>query len=443
VWLNGSSKTAKLIFIPFFLYSLNATLIYVCMHHNVSRPLGETMYIGQYEPRRWVEEYPFGVITPSQEMIAFCDYNDKELTLKLCVRYEALTGTDNVIFYWKSSDEYLQKSPMYFPEDIVYSNKTRYPLFYFVARVDPHIIKESKVVGSYNKSKFPADFDGPLVGVGHAWYIEGTCDQNHRTPIGAFNVYVPYDGKIFEVPRFSFLCSHRLPRLSHLTYPRENWVKMYSQDLPPNAFPAGMAPDREVLYVGRAEHVNYDYGRNDLIPGYVTYFEMHLHITRDHLELLYDSNDVFELLVVEDPDLLEWVVDSQGKAPENAVVGGRGEFGNVNYIGRTITGSDLSVGKDRHNALIKLPDDMVANTQLVGKVCTSRGCLCVGWNGDEYYYEKYEVLVLRKWFSPKDLQRLCRNAIITLTMGMPDLVDKLNLPSHLKDFCKVSGFSVD
>ena len=406
-------------------------------------PLGETLYIGQYEPRRSVNEYPFGVITPSQEMIAFCDYNDKELTLKLCARYEALTGADNVIFYWKSSDEYLQKSPMYFPEDIVYSSKTRHPLFYFVARVDLCIIKESKVVGSYNKSKFPADFDGPLVGVGHAWYIEGTRKQSHHTPLSSFNVYVPYDGKIFEVPRFSFLCSHRLPRLSHLTYPKENWVKIFSHQLPSNAFPAGIAPDGEALYIGRAEQFNSEYDRNDEIPGHVTPSAMQFHFTWDQLEHIYDYSDGFEILVTEDKNLLEWIVDSRGNVPKNAVIGGRGEFSRLYYIGRTLTGSDPSIGEDRNDACIKLPNKRAANTQLVGKIDGSRGHLCVGWNGDEYCYEKYEVLVLRKWFSPKDLQRLCRNVIITLTMGMPDLVDQLNIPAHLKDFCKVTGYSVN
>ena len=43
---------------------------------------------------------------------------------------------------------------------------------FFVARVEASVIKESNVVGYYDKSKFPADFDGPLVGVGRGWYDE-------------------------------------------------------------------------------------------------------------------------------------------------------------------------------------------------------------------------------------------------------------------------------
>ena len=379
-------------------------------------------------------------------MIVYCDYSntsDKELTLKLCVRYEALTGRDSVVFYWKPCDDYSQKTPKYFPEDIVFSNKTRKSLLYFVARVDPHTIKESKVVGDYNKSKFLADFDCPLVGIGHAWYVEGFREKGHRTPITSFNVYVPFDGKIYEVSKFSFLCSHQLPRLSHFTYPKDEWVKIFSHRLPPNAFPAGIAPDGEVLYVGRAECFNSEYDRNDEIPGYVTCSDMHLHTTWDQLEIIYDYSDGFEMLVVEDQDLLEWVVDSRGKVPRNAVIAGRGEFARLYYIGRTITGSDPSVGEDYSDAPINLPDDRVANTQLVGKIDSGRGSMCVAWNGNEYYYQKYETLVLRKRFSPKSLQCLCRNAIIILTMGMAHIVDQLELPAQLKEFCKVTSNKVD
>ena len=380
-------------------------------------------------------------------MIAYCDYSntsDKELTLKLCVRYEALTGTDCVVFYWKPCDEYSEKVPKYFPKDIVCSNKTRKPLFYFVAQVDPHIIKESKVVGSYTKSKFPADFDGPLVGFGQAWYDEGTLVQGHHTPINTFKVHVPYDGKIYEVSKFSFLCSYQMPSLSHFTYPRDEWVKMFGLGLPPNAFPAGIAPDGDVLYVGRGERPNYSYpNHNESVPGYVISWDMCLHVTWDQEEHIYDTNDGFGMLVIENPELFEWVVDSRGNVPHNAVIGGHGEFAHLYFIGRTVTGSDLSVGKGRKDASIKLPHDRVANTQLVGKIDNGHGSLCVIWNGDEYYYESYEVLVLNKRYSPKNLKRLCRNAIITATMGMSDRLEQLDLPTQLKDFCKVTGRVVD
>ena len=408
--------------------------------------LGETLYIGQYEPRRYVDEYPFGVVTPSQEMIAYCDYSntsDKELTLKICVRYEALTGTSCVVFYWKPCNDFSEKIPNYFPEDIVCSNRTRKPLFYFVARVDGvNIVKESKVVGSYAKSKFPGDFDGPLVGFGQAWYDKSTPVQGHRTPINSFKVHVPYDGKIYEVSKFSFLCSYQMPSLSHFTYPSDKWVKFYGLSLPPNAFPAGIAPDGEVLYVGRGERPNYSYPNyNILVPGYVTSWNKHLYTTWDQEELIY--YDEYEVLVVENPDLFEWVVDSQGKVPRNAVVGGHGEFACLYFIGRTVTGSDPSVGTSCKDTPINLPDKRVSNTQLVGKIDRGCGSLCVAWNGEEYYYNTYEVLVLNKRYSPKNLKQLCRNAIITATMGMPDRLDQLDLPAQLKKFCKVTGRVID
>jgi len=39
------------------------------------------------------------------------------------------------------------------------------------------------VVGYYDKSKFPADLDGPLVGSGQAWYDEDNDVLGHQTTI--------------------------------------------------------------------------------------------------------------------------------------------------------------------------------------------------------------------------------------------------------------------
>ena len=100
-------------------------------------------------------------------------------------------------------------------------------------------------MGYYDKSKFPADLDGALVGSGQAWYDGGASELI----LNYLKVHVPYDGKVFEVANFQFLCSHQL--LYHNTFPTINWVTVSNGVLPPNAVAAGVAPNGEVLYVCR------------------------------------------------------------------------------------------------------------------------------------------------------------------------------------------------
>ena len=65
-----------------------------------------------------------GVITPSQGVLTYCDYNssERELTLKTCEIYEVLlSGDDTTVFFWKSSKGYTE----YFPKGVVLSRPIR------------------------------------------------------------------------------------------------------------------------------------------------------------------------------------------------------------------------------------------------------------------------------------------------------------------------------
>ena len=406
--------------------------------------LGEKIYIGKYTvflPRLHWNEMPlfvFGVVTPSQGILTYCDYNSskKELTLNTCEEYEVLSS-DNVytVFYWKSSEGYTEKDINYLPKDVVLSDpigRVTKTCLLFPARVEAPVIKESKVVGYYDKSKFPADFDGPLVGVGQAWYDEDADVQGHQTPIKSFKVHVPYDGKIFEVVSFQFLCSCKLPELSHFTYPTINWVTVSDGHLPPNAITAGVAPNGEVLYVGRRGYAN------DLIPGYIVPSEKCLHICYGSGEHIYSSD--YEALTIEDQDGFEWGVYSNGEVPENALVANDiTDTWKINenlYIGRTVTGKDVSTAITWQKVPINLPHGRVANTQFLGKIHPSHECLYVPWDGKEYIYRFYEVLILK--IRPKSLKDLCRNVVITATISNSDKIDRLPLPVSLKNFCKVT-----
>ena len=377
------------------------------------------------------------MITPSKGIFTYCDYklydsSEKELTLKTSNQNLTLTGKDSTVFYWISSEGYSEKDNNYFPEgaiviDQIQSNNKR--LLFFPARVEAPVIKESKVVGYYDKSKFPPDLDGPLFGNGQAWYDESIHGHVHQVPINHTNVHVPYDGKIFEVYKFQFLCSSKLPKLSHITYPTINWVTVSDCHLPPNAIAAGVAPNGEVLYVGRREHAR------DLIPGYVVPSEKCLHICYGCNEHCYSSD--YEALTIEEQDGFEWGVYSNGEVPSNALIGNKRRDGL--YVGRTVTGSDISTATTWQNVPINLPHGSIANTQLLGKIHCSHRCLYVPWNGKEIMYRSYEVLKLK--MKPKTLKYLCFNIIIAATMGVSDRIDQLPLPmimrNVLKEICQL------
>jgi len=381
------------------------------------------------------------VITPSQGVITYCDYNtgEEELTLNTSKNYDAPTAKDSAVFYWKP----FMENTKYIPEDVVIMDPmiARHKGFLlFVGLVEASILKEGKVVGHYEKSHFPADFDGPLVGVGQACYE----DKDEYGPRGKealmeqFRVHIPHDGKIYEVYKFSFLCSKKLPDLHHVTFPNLNWEQVSSNHLPSNAVAGGIASNGETLYIGRREHEPDSYGSSAslVVPGYVTPSDKTLHICWNCAEHCYSSRNCYDVLVTEQPDIFGWGVYSNGEVPCNAVVGGSDSSKDV-YIGRTVTGSDISTGKTWQGMPINLPQGRYANMQLVGKVFPDHKCLYVPWDGNEYIYPTYEVLMMK--MRPNSLQHLSRNVIITATMGMPDRIDQLNLPTHMRDSCKMAN----
>ena len=419
-------------------------LTMLCMDFRICT-LGEKVYIGRYSElvphAHWNEKplFVFGVITPSQGVLTYCDYysSEKELTLSTSEGYDVvLPGDNSTIFHWKSFEGYTEKDKSYFLEDVVLSDEigrdTKTYLL-FAARVEASVIKESKVVGYYDKSKFPADFDGPLFGVGQAWYDEDTDVQDRQIAVRSIKVHVPHDGKILEVYKFQFLCSTKVPELSYSTYPTINWVTVSDGHLPPNAIAAGVAPNGEVLYIGRGEH------EYEIIPGYIVPSEKHLHICYGSDEHVYSGG--YGALTIEDQDGFEWGVCFDGEVPVNALVAtdivdnlyGTEEI----YIGRTLTGSDISSATTCEEVPINLPHGRVANTQLLGKIHPSHECLYVPWNGKVYIYQAYEVLMLKR--KPRSLQDICRHVIITATIGLYDKIDQLPLPVNLKEFCKVTA----
>ena len=406
---------------------------------------GEKLYIGQLTEKtpgatiRRMQLFIPGIITPSKDSFTFCDYNaPKDKLLAKTVRVDkapchVLTSKVPDLLYWEPAEKFTSNHVL--PRNIVMLDpvvRDDQQCLLFIAQVPPTVVDDGKVIGLYDKAKFPADFNGPIVGAGQAW-LDKECLENvsaknfYEFQFSSYTVNVFYDGKIIEAPNFSFLCTY-MPKLSH--HKSEfKWEMTSGGLLPINALPAGIYPNGEVLYVAKKWH------QGDEIPGYVMRTEKSLHLCCGCAEHCYSNG--YKILTVEEPVAFEWGTYSHGEVPPNAVPGGTTKDCECLYIGRTVTNSDVTVGKTTQFNPIRLPHSKVTNTQLVGKIHCSHRCLYVPWDGKEYHYPSYEVLMRN--FMPKSLQHLCRNVIITATLGIPGRIDELSLPLDLIDFCKGSN----
>ena len=384
------------------------------------------------------------MITPSQRVFTYCCYNEKKVWLDRSRRHTTVSSRDSTVYYWMSLEGYTEKDTIFLPESAVVTEQLHRDNnggFFFPARVKAAVIKESKVVGYYDKSKFPPDFDGPLFGVGQGWCNEDIHDHVRQTPIKNSKVYVPYDGKIYEVYKFQFLCAQKFPKLSHITYPTINWVTVSDGHLPPNTIAAGVAPNGEVLYVGRGKVLYYEGTKYLMIPGYIVPSENCLHICFGSGEHCCSSE--YEVLTVENQDGFEWGESSHGKVPPNCVTAYKRDDSLHISIGRTVTGSDISTAATCmwQRGLFDLPHGIVTDThRLLGKIDRNNSYQVDYWGDIEsIIYPSYEILKFK--ITPKSLKDLCFNAIITSTMGISDRIDQLPLPmimrNVLKEICQL------
>ncbi|EDW72336.1 uncharacterized protein Dwil_GK20870 [Drosophila willistoni] len=138
------------------------------------------------------------------------------------------------------------------------------------------------------------------------------------------------------------------------------WVhSSVNSPLPPNAFLAGRDSDGSDMYVGRIVY------EGEIVPAKLIPRRREAYMTWEGVEYLIQR---FEVLVGQDYD---WIASGDGLVPHNAISTGRDSRGQPIYVGR-------AVYKD---------------TVTVGKVQPLRGCLLLGYNGDEIDIQAYEVLV--------------------------------------------------
>ena len=274
--------------------------------------IGEKLYVG------FPILYPFtkivypGIIVPSQGIIAyFKSFDDPLVELGVCKEYEVLTCKVPDLLYWESSDNLDRKkivrNAVSVPMACIAPSQT-----YFIAQVNSPITEEWTIVSQYNGTKFSTEFSGPVVGTGVAQTtITGTRKfSSHIHPhdpyLDALKVYAPYNGKIFEVGKFSLLCCHEVPKLSNFVFPEVKWIQVWDGRLPSNAFAAGTCPNGEILYIGKKICARF--------------FHPNLPVF-DHEIFGCGCSCTFicEVLATDDQGAFEWSICSAGEVPPHAV----------------------------------------------------------------------------------------------------------------------------
>ena len=357
---------------------------------------GETTYIACPISPHFLSGIP-GVLVPSSGVATFT-YNGREGSV---YDYEVLTCSEPEILYWK---EHCTEVPKH-------SIRSRHGAS--IGRTCTPL--EAGIHSHGSKSLQPSPcFQGPLVG-----------RISYPTYPGQM-LHVTYNGSEFVFSTFSTLCAYQLPPLSHSEGSSVSWVKTSGKNIPPNTFQACSTPNGEAVYIGRALH-----RRNELVPGHILLSVGCLCLCWGSVEHRYDE---YEALTVDESADFHWVYSSLGDVPAHAVEGGK-QGGETVYIGRTVTGCDVSIGKTWQDVPIQIPRHSTTNIQLVGKVHCSHQALYVPHNGLEYIYRDYEVLTSK--IRPKGLAELCRNEVLIITKGIPKYIDLLPLPLHLKAFCKL------
>lgn len=340
-------------------------------------------------------------LTPSSGVASF-PWGGKEYTYP---EYEVLTCDNQDFLFWEDSKDgevpklALKLITGRYNWEKLYIGRTSGPL------------DEGKTARGKRLSP-PKGFMGPLL---------GKVAPDHEC------LYVAYEGSEYMFSTYHVLCVYQLPSLHHHCKPDAIWHKASSGLIPAGTLCGGSTPDGEAIYVGRARH-----GTQHLVPGQLVASEGCVRLAWGTLEHRCED---YEALVVDDQEAFEWVWASAGLVPSNAIPGGYQDGYDVVYIGRTVTNSNISLGRTHRGNPIPIREAS-PNTQLLGKIHCSHHCLYVPHSGCEYIYREYEVLVGK--YRPQSLQHLCRNAILVSTNGVPTRIDHLPLPRTLREFCKLT-----
>ena len=409
--------------------------------------IGEMLFIGRPLPSTFnkinsKDSYchnkhtAFGIIVPSQKLITYSQYDEIESSkvwkLFTSKDYEVLTSAVPDILHWKPVEDFTCQD--FLCNAVTITHQYREFVYnayaFFIAKIDSPISQEDEVIGKYSKKTVWSEFSGSLIGFGITMKSvrldELSPHSKDKQYTNALKVVVPHNGKMFKITKFSVLCCYGVPNFCHYAFPELTWEPISDGPFPVNAFPAGTTPNREEVYIGRKQ---FRRGNSDV--GCVIPSNKCLSIALQTNVLQFHSD--YEILMAsnEEENVLEWGMYSGGEVPLNAVIGGYFLKESI-FVGRTLVDSNNSfesTSSDEDNL------SKESNAQLIGGIECKEKCLRVAWNGKSHTFQYYEVLMMK--MRPKSLRQLCRNVIITATLGIPGRVNKLPLPEHLRDYCKV------
>ena len=221
---------------------------------------------------------------------------------------------------------------------------------------------------------------------------------------------------------YQILCVYKVPQPVYSTIQPWKWVKSSDGLLPPCAVPAGKTESGEIIYVGRAYH------GFETPSGYVSPSEKCCIIPWG---CTTHRRSTYEVLVIEDQSSVTWERASNGELPLEAITSNALPDEVESGIGRTLTGSDLSVGITYNGIRINISQGACKDVQLLGKIPVTHRCLYIPHKGREFIYKEYEAL--RSLYCVNTLQHLCFNIILDSVNAVPNRIQALPLPSKMKD----------
>nr|CAB3262865.1 uncharacterized protein LOC100184299 [Phallusia mammillata] len=240
--------------------------------------------------------------------------------------------------------------------------------------------------------------------------------------------------------RWTMIESDQFSGLTTVPTSSISWEEGEDGYIPDGAVVGGKTLTEETTYIGRTRLVE---NRNELTPGVIIPSEKCLLVPYG---TGVRSASKYEVLVGSNHDYLQWIPCHGGNVPNNSVIGGMDcSYLEPLYIGRTM--GSLEQGRTWRGRRLEL-SDRLGNTQIPGKVHQTHKCLYVPFMEKEYLFRHYEVLAFKE--SPASLKALSKHSIRQgLSQNYPHefaeqdcevqmkLIDQLQLPEKLKEYCKL------
>ena len=282
-----------------------------------------------------------------------------------------------------------------------------------------HDLDHKGVFVDYTNRFLIAQFHGPIDGINSEEFQEVA---NFKDPVLGFlehrrnpnssmlnKVVAFYMGKSYDIncltlhnfnlaDKVSYLSVYSLPQLSHFAYPPMKWAEASKPRLPENAVCSSISSSGGAFYISWSSSAS----NNNAINFFGQRVTLgHIQPTRFGYGNCYRK---YKVLVADDPDAFQWK-----NFPETDEL-------------RNRDSCDINMSWSIEDLVIKHRQDDF-------NLSLNFNALIEETSGKAY--------ILIKTCSPLSLQDLCRNVILTSTLGIPNSIDCLPLPLCIKEYCKL------